>query len=55
MSLSMFVYGGETPAISTFAVEGAGKRILDYAEHLQNGDYEKEVLLHSACAIHSQR
>ncbi len=40
MSLSMFVYGGNTPTPSAFDAESVGKRILDYAECLQNGNFD---------------
>lgn len=40
MSLAMFVYGGNTPTPSAFDAESVGKRILDYAECLQNGNFE---------------
>lgn len=39
MSLSMFVYGGKTPVPTSFDAKNVGRRILDYAKQLQNGDF----------------
>ena len=39
MSLSMFVYGGKTPLPTSFNTKNVGRRILNYAKKLQNGDF----------------
>ncbi len=45
MSLSMFVYDGNTPpsSPSSFDAVKVGGKILDYAKKLQNGDFNHET------------
>lgn len=42
MSLSLFVYNGNTPHPAKFDAENVGRRILDYAKRLQNGEFEMD-------------